>query len=570
MADDLGAPDCVEACLDAVQNACQARGITAIHLEATSAGTLRAVLQGNARTWELEVKCDDNSLIRLPSIWLRHTDRLLAHVGYGGGVCVSDSQGLSLDPDRRPDIVAFTVLAAYELLEKWSSDDVANNVEFYNELEAYWLSLLGSISTSADVEVDGRDRLLSAFLNAKGSTRKWYFTERGVAPPRGFDVKGLAAQVALYVHLNELVPPPVYPDKLDAHFVEAIRRTLTSTQIELWDKLVRPSQNKNHPKRVVMLVSIPRAAGGNSLIGLEFGTRGGGVDLSAPVTPLTVRRHTATYMRERGGASAPLYGKHVVVVGCGAIGSVIADNLGATGVGRLTLVDYDDYSEDNVFRHILDPLWVGMPKVYGLKYQLKQHYPGINVLPLTVSGQEWLSTADFTDIDAVVFALGLPTLERWFNRALRKLAAKKIPLLFTWLEPLDLGGHSLLVWSEGEGCLDCLYRDDDGSPSLQSRISFLEPNQAISRNLTGCASIFVPYGALQSRRTGLMAAEHLLPAMTAESGPSYRYWAGDGRAASEQKLRTTPWWERARSVAHGEVQTQRAFGRVCKRCRERT
>lgn len=235
-------------------------------------------------------------------------------------------------------------------------------------------------------------------------------------------------------------------------------------------------------------------------------------------------------------------------------------------MGRLTLVDHDDFSEDNVFRHILDPLWVDFPKVAGLKYDLETHYPGIKVTPRPIVAQDWYQDEDFEHIDAVVFALGMPTLERSFNQQLRKLN-KNIPLVFAWLEPLDLGGHSVLVWTHSDGCLDCLYRDDEGVSSLQSRTSFLAPDQAVSKNLTGCASVFVPYGALQSRQTGLIAASHVLSALDGGCTRSYRYWAGDGRAAHEQNLETTPWWREAQTVMPSESQSQRAFGRACKRCR---
>lgn len=86
--------------------------------------------------------------------------------------------------------------------------------------------------------------------------------------------------------------------------------------------------------------------------------------------------------------------------------------------------------------------------MHGLQSKLEWQYPGLTVTPLTISGQEWLNGADLGDVDAVVFALGLPTLEQAFSRALRK-GRKQLPMLFTWLEPLDLGGHSVLSWTQG-------------------------------------------------------------------------------------------------------------------------
>lgn len=556
-------PSTVDKCFAAVEQACMARGLAVSQLPAQYKNYLGVSVTGKQTSWELDVFCESDALTSLPSIVLRTPNRLLAHVGYRGTVCVSDDQGLSLDPERREEIVAFTVLAAFDLLEKWSTDDAANSIEFYNELEGYWLGLPDSVRARTTVEVDGRDRLIRAFIKIGKGNTKWYFTERESKALLSFDTKGLNAQRALYMDLPAPIPPPLAPNRLGPEFFDAVREQMSLGQTELWEQLVGPS--KNGPKILALLLSVPRAVCGRSLVGVSFTAKNGTVDTKAPITPLTVRRFTPTYMRERGGASLNLLNKHIVVLGCGAVGAVVADTLAATGIGRLTLVDGDVYSEDNVFRHIIDPIMIELDKVVGLKFQFERRYPGIEVQAVPNCAQEWLKTANFADIDGIVFAFGLPTLERSFASAIRKRAGKRLPMVFTWLEPLDLGGHSVALFTEGPGCLDCLYRDDEGAASLAARTAFLEPNQAVSKNLTGCSSVFVPYGALQSRRTGLMAAEHLLSSM-ADAGPSYRYWVGDGIVAREQGLRTTPWWIEARRVTLGEA-SQRVFGRPCKRCR---
>ncbi|MCA8161088.1 ThiF family adenylyltransferase [Burkholderia cepacia] len=270
-------------------------------------------------------------------------------------------------------------------------------------------------------------------------------------------------------------------------------------------------------------------------------------------------------MRERGGASLELMGKHIAVLGCGAVGSVVAEALAAAGVGRLTLIDPDEYSEDNVFRHVLDPFWIDLQKVHGLQYEFERRFPGIRVTAIPSTAQQWLRAANLTDVDGIVLAFGAPSVERSFSRYFRDMGTS-FPVVFTWLEPLDLGGHSVLVWSGHEGCLDCLYRDDEGHPALYPRTSFLEPNQHVSRNLTGCSSTFVPFGALQARQTGLLAAEHMLSALHREAKPSYRFWIGEGRVAAKEGLRTTNWWNIARLTSQVDA-TSRVFGRPCKRCR---
>lgn len=557
--------DVAAAAFDAVEAAATERGLLVTRLPSTVDGILGIEFQGTKRSWQLDVSCVSDSVTRLPHVWLRAPRRLHAHVGYDGGVCIGDFQGLSLDPDRRQDLVAYTALAAYDLLEKWYADEVANKTEFLNELEGYWAGLPGIVKVRGGVEPDGVDRLVLAHVDRNSTPAKWYVVEfDATKPPQGFELKDTDVRGGLYVHLDEPFDPPVHPFGLEPTFLKQLVASFSPRQLELWTLLMGiTSAERRH---LVLLVSVPRAAGGRSLVGVAFDAFEGAVDITQDVTPLAVRRQTATYMRERGGAATSLMQKHVVVVGCGAVGAVVADNLAAAGVGRITLVDADLYSEDNVFRHILHPVWIDDPKVTGLRYRLEQQYPGIQVQPYVGWFQDWLKSADFGDVDAFAFALGLPTLERSFSRTVRARCTKPTPMVFTWLEPLDLGGHSVVVSSVGAGCLDCLYRDDDGLPSLQSRIAFLQHNQPIAKNLTGCSSIFVPYGALQARRTGLMAAEHLLASMSGVPAPTYRSWAGEGGAAREQGLKTTPWWDLVKALPPSEA-NQRAFGLPCKRCR---
>lgn len=555
----------LDACFQAVKAQCTLRGLTAIQLDDATKGYIGVRLQGVTRYWDLYVGCDE-TLLKLPNLWLAAPRALLAHVGYGGAVCVNDGQGLSLDPDRYADIVAYTVLAGYDLLERSAADAASGLVEFFNELEGYWLGLPNSRRGRAVFEVDGKDRLITAYGNTTQNPPKWHFTERDTPLPAEFYAGKPAAHRALYVHLDELPTPPEYPGKLTTNFIEAIHAKLSPPQLELWSKLLGPS--KNSPKQLALLVSVPRNAGGLSLVGAIFGANRGVIDTRAEVTPLTVRRHTPTYMRERGGASLELMGKHVAVLGCGAVGSVAAEALAAAGVGKLTLVDHDEYSEDNVFRHVLDPLWIDTPKVHGLKYELERRFPGLRVTPIASTAQKWLTIANLADLDGIVLAFGAPSIERSFSRYFRRNSLP-LPVVFTWLEALDLGGHSVLTWSNREGCLDCLYRDDEGKPVLHPRTSFLEPNQHVSRNLTGCASVFVPFGALQARRTGLIAAEHMLGALNGETKPSYRFWVGEGATAAKENLKTTNWWKAAGKTSPEDA-TLRAFGRPCKNCRGAT
>jgi hypothetical protein len=553
-----------DAVFGVVETLCKERGIVANRLSFETNGVLAVTFQGKTRAWDLHVECEAEEALALPKLAVGTPRALIPHVGYNGVVCVNDGQGLSVDAERKAEISAHTMLAGYDLLERWSADAESAKVEFYNELEGYWAGLPKAAKGRAVLEIDAVSRPVAVYHDHVSRPERWLFAERGAKLPYELHGNKLASQRGLYVHIEAEISPPVYPEILTHSFVDAVRSAMSLEQVELWNTLLGPS--KNGPKTVALLVSIPRAAGGRSLVGAVFIANRGEIDKKLPIYPITVRRHTVNYMRERGGASLDLMGKHVAVLGCGAIGAVVADTLAASGVGKLTLVDHDEYSEDNVFRHVLEPIFIGLPKVFGLKVQLERKYPGLQIIAKEMTAQKWFRSSKLEDVDGVVLALGSPSLERSFSRALKGMP-RQIPIVFTWLEALDLGGHSALMWANVEGCLDCLYRDDEGRPSLLPRTAFLEANQQVTRNLTGCASIFVPFGALQARRTALVASEHLLTGLTSVMRePSYRFWVGPGVEAHAHGLRTTPWWSSAGRTSEMDA-SQMVFGRTCGRCK---
>lgn len=80
------------------------------------------------------------------------------------------------------------------------------------------------------------------------------------------------------------------------------------------------------------------------------------------------------------GATDRLAQSHVVVVGVGGVGSWSVEALARSGVGRLTLIDFDQVSESNINRqiHALSET-LGMAKVDALKTRIRSIHPGCEV-----------------------------------------------------------------------------------------------------------------------------------------------------------------------------------------------
>lgn len=69
---------------------------------------------------------------------------------------------------------------------------------------------------------------------------------------------------------------------------------------------------------------------------------------------------------------ARLHGCTVAIIGCGGLGSNVAEMLVRSGVGRLTLVDFDTVDERNLNRQFFFRDQIGMPKVIALAENLQR------------------------------------------------------------------------------------------------------------------------------------------------------------------------------------------------------
>jgi molybdopterin/thiamine biosynthesis adenylyltransferase len=74
-----------------------------------------------------------------------------------------------------------------------------------------------------------------------------------------------------------------------------------------------------------------------------------------------------------------LAGQLISIVGCGSFGSALSDMLVRTGLGRLTLIDPERLSIENVGRHILTAKDVGRAKLDALRERLRQINPQLAV-----------------------------------------------------------------------------------------------------------------------------------------------------------------------------------------------
>jgi glycine/D-amino acid oxidase-like deaminating enzyme len=238
-----------------------------------------------------------------------------------------------------------------------------------------------------------------------------------------------------------------------------------------------------------------------------------------------------------------MQGKHVAIIGCGSVGGHAALAMAFAGVGRLTLIDPDEMSIENTYRHCLGRAAVGSKKTTALAAEIKHRLPGVRIDDHPFDAGHAMSHGLFAreDVELAIVAIGHTSESRYLNSSFRTAG---MPAVFAWLEPLGLGGHALATLPGVVGCYECLFTEHDGSEQLYARSDFAAAGQKFSRDIAGCATTFTPYGDLDARRTAEVAARLALDVLSErETRGALVSWKGDAHAFEAAGFQVSDRWE---------------------------
>ncbi|MCC2636494.1 MAG: UBA/THIF-type binding protein [Moraxellaceae bacterium] len=502
-----------------------------------------AVEAMGARLWQLRVDFR-LPLTAMPSVYLVPPSEGagLSHVSHTGSVCYSDHEGEGFDPADVANVIAFAVKQAVAVLNVAYPKKMAGDFqELLDEFEGYWASIGGgSLVALATPPVP--DQLYAQVRQEKAKPG------RGGGPVllaldqgTGSDLK-LPRRKAHFFRLKQALLPPVNGASIQLSWLSDLLQAAGPSAQSV----------SQQPGLHVFLFAQPRSQG-EALFGLMFKTiRGPQQAEFTQLQPFSIQRTWRDYLLARTGAASQR--RRVVIIGCGAIGGRIAEQLALTGLDELVLVDDDYVSHDNIYRHVLGRTSVDKRKVEALKQELESKRTGLDVQVFVGTAEQWLQDPQRrAGCDTIVLATGQLALERTITRRAFDEGWPQL-LVSTWLEPLGLGGHVMASRSGVIGCLECLHTDIGGSRP-DTRVAFLKSGQAVSRNITGCGGRFMPYSALHATETALLASKVVLA-----GEPGYRCWAGDATVALAEGFELMPWHARCRqhlapeivSVAHQE------------------
>jgi molybdopterin/thiamine biosynthesis adenylyltransferase len=233
-----------------------------------------------------------------------------------------------------------------------------------------------------------------------------------------------------------------------------------------------------------------------------------------PIRRISVYRIDDKYLAGRNlPGSRTLAGLRVGLIGCGTIGSYLAEMLAKAGAGtvggKLTLVDMGRLEPGNLGRHRLGFNALMTSKAEAMCEELRRVAPGIDAVPIADDAKG----VNLGPLDLLIDATGEQGLTEWLTWKY----AEKVPFLSAWVEGAGVAVRALLKAKPEHACARCVSRP----PLTDQYRVFDEPPQVIMKG-HGCEGLYVPFPATASVQAAALAMEMVQAWLEGEEAPSFR------------------------------------------------
>jgi len=143
---------------------------------------------------------------------------------------------------------------------------------------------------------------------------------------------------------------------------------------------------------------------------------------------------------------------HVIIVGCGALGTAAANNLARAGIGKISILDRDFVELNNLQRQVLfDEKDVGEPKAMAAASKIKSINSQIDVKPIVKDLNHTNVEEILKDVDLVLDGTDNIQTRMLINDVCVK---EKIPWIYTGA--IGTSGMTMNILPDA-ACIRCLY-----------------------------------------------------------------------------------------------------------------
>ena len=445
----------------------------------------------------------------------------IPHIDVKGKICLFDMEGVLIDQNLC-GIILQSIKRAKKIISKGLSG--ANKEDFINEFDLYWQQLPAVQMAKVDVPCVQNVGIVKYFVNTSKKRKKESYLKfmqrlRGSIIYVSQEIENLkryykedkgSIRNAIYIKIKVddfLYPPDARGTNLKEYF-QKVLGYVNGEQLQTIiskigsDKLV--IFEVWHPNDTITFL-------GAIFEKVLFSFENGLCNLKSVnrIIPITVSRIDKMYLMTRSNEAINiLTDKKILLIGCGSVGSYIANELVKSGIEKMMLIDDDHLYEINVFRHLLGLEYVGQYKCVALQNFLEKNIPDLKILSLVADIEDAVQegSIEFEDYDLIISATGSHNVNRWINKYmyLHKLST---PIVYAWNEVLGIGSHVAYIQYGNIGCYECFFGRDEDTDELYDRTSYCKPGQNIVQKVAGCGSSFIPYGSTVSFKTAGMCVE---------------------------------------------------------------
>ena len=177
--------------------------------------------------------------------------------------------------------------------------------------------------------------------------------------------------------------------------------------------------------------------------------------------------------------------KKVTVFGVGSLGSKITEMLCRSGVENFTIVDYDQFSPENLSRHILTTKDLFLNKAISLKKRILSINPLAKVMSFSFNlfnyDELYLCVKDIiSDSDLIICSTGDEESEYFLNDIMSDISKeKKIPCIYSGILGNGFGGRIHKVIIGETPCYKCIKLQQEKQPEIYKLFNenvFLQTN----------------------------------------------------------------------------------------------
>ncbi|RFP13297.1 ThiF family adenylyltransferase [Duganella sp. BJB488] len=205
---------------------------------------------------------------------------------------------------------------------------------------------------------------------------------------------------------------------------------------------------------------------------------------------------------------------HVLVIGAGALGSVVVDQIARAGVGRISIIDAEVMQSANVGRHLLGVEAVGLAKAKSVASHVMRASPSCRISAYSMTAERWLQQNSLAPFDLIIDLTGEPSV-RYAVENVR--LDNPVPLVIGWMEPYVAAAHACILLSDEPWLRS-------GADRLEQLQAVVWPDDVLQRE-PGCGSFFQSYTAVAAMHGIALIAETALDVLDGQVAKSeVRSW----------------------------------------------